>query len=354
MLHVGLDLSRRRVDVCAISEMGELLGQFRSPVDRDGLYGLARRVEPYGGSVRAVVESMNGARYVHDELTAQGWQVLLADAQKTKGLAPLACKTDTVDARVLAELSFRDLVPAIWLPTPGVRREREQARYRMHLVKHRTTLKNRVHSTLIAHGHQVPVSDLFGSAGRRLLACLELPDPWDRTTSATLELIDDLDRRINELERELQRAGADHRYVPLLMTCPGIGWVLAYTIAAEIGEIERFPTPKRLVSYTGLCPRVHQSGEVDLRGRLSKHGPRYLRWALIDAAAHASRHPLYTERYQQLKRRVGRQRGSKVAQIDLARRLAEAIWHMLTKNQPFQPFTPAGATHPLAAKTALH
>ena len=349
MLHVGLDLSRRRVDVCVISEPGELVGRFRAPVDRDGLRGLARRVEPYGGPVRAVVESMNGARFVHDELTGYGWRVLVADAQKVRGLAPLACKTDSVDARVLAELSWRDLVPAIWLPSPEVRGEREQARFRLHLVKHRSTLKNRIHSTLIAHGHQVPVTDLFGAAGRRLLASLELPEPWAATTAATLALIDELDRRIAQLERELQRAGADHRYVPLLLTAPGIGWILAYTIASEIGEIERFPTPKRLVSYTGLCPRVYQSGNTDLRGHLSKHGPRYLRWALVDAAAVACRHPLYAERYQQTKRRVGRQRGAKVAQIDLARRLAEAIWHMLTRNQPFTPFTPASATTPLAA-----
>jgi hypothetical protein len=78
VLHVGLDLSRRRVDVCVISDAGELLGQFRAPVDRDGLYGLVRRVEPFGGPVRAVVESMNGARFVHDELTERGWRVLLA------------------------------------------------------------------------------------------------------------------------------------------------------------------------------------------------------------------------------------------------------------------------------------
>ena len=87
---------------------------------------------------------MNGARFVHDELVKYGWEVLVADAQRVKGLAPLACKTDKVDARVLAELSFRDLVPAIWLPTPELRAERERSRWRLHLVKHRATLKNRV------------------------------------------------------------------------------------------------------------------------------------------------------------------------------------------------------------------
>jgi transposase len=94
VLHVGLDLSRKRVDVCLISDQGELIDRFTATPDRDGLYGLARRVAVYGEPVRAVVESMNGARFVHDELVAHGWEVLVADAQKVKGLAPLACKTD--------------------------------------------------------------------------------------------------------------------------------------------------------------------------------------------------------------------------------------------------------------------
>jgi transposase len=61
---------------------------------------------------------MNGARFVHDRLEEYGWEVLIADATKVKGLAPLACKTDKIDARVLATLSARDLVPEIWLPDP--------------------------------------------------------------------------------------------------------------------------------------------------------------------------------------------------------------------------------------------
>ena len=221
MLHVGLDLSRRRVDVCLISSEGELVEHFRAPADRDGLYGLSRRVAVYGEPVRGVVESMNGARFVHDELVRYGWEVLVADAQRVKGLAPLACKTDKIDARVLAELSFRDLVPAIWLPTPELRQERERSRWRLHLVKHRSILKNRVHASLIAFGHQVPMADLFGVGGRKLLAGLDFPEPWLGHVRASVELIDDLDRRIAEIERWLQRSGADHRYIPLLMTAPG-------------------------------------------------------------------------------------------------------------------------------------
>ncbi len=209
---------------------------------------------------------------------------------------------------MLAVLSQRDLVPAIWLPDPSIRRERELARFRLHLVRHRTTLKNRIHATLITFGHPCPVSDLFGHAGRELLDRLAIPDPWRRNVDAGLELIDELELQIARLTCELKRQGADHRYIPLLVTAPGFGWINAYTVASEIGDIERFASPAKLCGYTGLCPRVIQSGGSDRRGPISKHGPRYLRWGLFEAAMNACKHPVYAERYQHTKKRLGRQR----------------------------------------------
>jgi transposase len=343
MLYAGLDLSRKRLDFCLLAEGGERARVGACPPDRDGLAALARSVD---GPVRAAIESMTGARFVHDELERHGWDVDVADAQKVKGLAPLACKTDRIDAWVLAELCRRDFVPAIWLPDPSVRAERERARFRLHLVRHRTALKNRIHQTLIAFGTPCPVSDLFGRAGRQLLERLAVPEPWAGDVAIALELIDDLDRRIAGIERELKQLGADHRYVSLLQTVPGIAWVLGYTIVAEIGDIGRFASPTKLIGYSGLCPRVYQSGDSDRRGALTKAGPRYLRWALIEAAVHASTSRYYRPLYQTTASRLGRQRGRKVARVVIARKLAEAIWHMLTRNQPFAP---AGATGVLAA-----
>jgi transposase len=337
MLHVGLDLSRTRVDVCVLDEDGTTLEQTTASPDAGGLADLVARLAVHGGPVMAVIESMNGARFVHDSLELAGWSVELADAQRAKGLAPLACKTDKIDAWVLAELSRRDLVPAIWLPTPAVRAERERARWRLHLVRHRTALKNRVHAALIAFGHPCPVSDLFGAKGRVLLESLALPEPWAGDVAAALRLIDTLDAEIAGIEKELRAMGADHPYVPLLMTVPGIAWILAYTIAAELGDIGRFSCPAKLVGYTGLCPRVYQSGRNDHRGSLTHNGPKYLRWALIEAATHAAASPVYRDRYQRTKARLGKQRGAKVARVDLARRLAEAIWWMLSRRQAFAP-----------------
>jgi transposase len=132
-----------------------------SPPDADGLQHLSERVARHGAPVRAAIESMNGARFAHDRLELHGWQVEIADAQKVKGLAPLACKTDRIDAWVLAELARRDLVPAIWLPDPLVRAERERTRWRLHLVRHRSSLKQRVRAVLLTHGKPCPVTDLM-------------------------------------------------------------------------------------------------------------------------------------------------------------------------------------------------
>jgi transposase len=345
VLYVGLDLSRKRLEWQALDLGGERVGIGAVPPDRDGLSrlpGLVGDVE-----VLAVIESMSGARFVHDRLERLGWDVRVADAVKARGLAPLACKTDRIDCWVLAELARRDLVPEIWLPDPGVRAERERARFRLHLVKHRSSLKNRVHAILFQHGIPNGHSDLFGAAGRRMLERLRLPEPWSSTVACSLELIDTLTGEIRACERELQRLGADHEYVGLLTTVPGIGWVLAYTIASEVGEIDRFASPRKLVGYTGLCPRVDQSGERDRRGPLRKNGPAYLRWALIESAHAGLRyHQPYRELAERLRARHGRKRGTKIAVIEVARRNTHAIWHMLTKNEPFAP---AGADLRLAA-----
>src|SRR3954451_11593555 len=133
-------------------------------------------------------------------------------------------------------------------------------------------------------GHPCPVSDLFGYAGRELLDRLAIPDPWRRNVDASFEVIHDLELQIARLTVELRRHGADHRYIPLLVTAPGFGWINAYTVASEIGDINRFPSPVKLCGYNGLCTRVYQSRSSHPCGPISKNGSRSLGWALFEAA----------------------------------------------------------------------
>jgi hypothetical protein len=105
-----------------------------------------------------------------------------------------------------------------------------------------------------------------------------------------------------------------------------VGWS---TVASEIGDIERFPSPP-----SSACRAVGQrrSPRPDLSTARATRG-----WALFEAALHACKHPVYAERYQRTRRRLGRRRGPTVAQIDLSRKLTETIWHMITRNEPFAP-----------------
>jgi transposase len=220
MLHVGLDLSRTRLDVHVMDEAGAPVLVTTATPDSGGLASLVHRVGEFDQPVTAAIESMTGARFIHDQLELRGWQVEIADAVKVKGLAPLAAKTDKIDAWVLAELSRRELVPAVWLPDPAVRAERERARWRLYLVHHRTALKNRIHATLLTFGYPCPVADLFGVAGRQLLDGMTVPEPWAGDVAAARHPIDLLNSEIHGGEAALRTAGADHPYVPLLTTAP--------------------------------------------------------------------------------------------------------------------------------------
>lgn len=344
-MHVGMDLGRNTMAVAVVTDDGELVDEWSVRPDGPGLGRLVDRVgsaEPVYG----VIESMTGARFIYDFCTDAGWTMMMANAHAVKGISRIAAKTDRIDARILADLSRRDLVPSIWIPSQQVREDRELARFRLHLVKHRTGLKNRVHAQMITWGRPCPVSDLFGRAGRHHLETLDLPEPWKTNMAATLEVIDHLDGQIKQCETELRHQGINHPYVPLLKTIPGVGDILAYTIAAEIGDINRFDSPKKLVGYTGLTPRVHQSGDSDWRGPLTRNGPKYLRWALIEAAVHGCRHPAFAAKHQRTKQRLGKQRGAKVARVETARRITTAIYWMLTRQEQFNP---RGPTLTLAA-----
>jgi transposase len=349
--YVGVDWAYRQAQWCALAAGGDTVGEGRIPADRDGL---ARLVLELGDEVKACLEMMSGALWVRDELVACGWQVEVADARKVKTVAPLAAKTDKVDARLLAELSRRELVPALWLPSLDERALRERLRRRMHLVRLRTSAKGRIFGLQTQWGVRVSLQRLRRGDGLTLLERAGMPEVWRRSVRECLSLIEFLDARLEPLERELRPlAKADPRAV-LLDTIPGVAELLALTIAVEIGDIDRFHRPEQLVSYGRLAPRVHQSGQARPQsGPLNKSGSRLLGWAAVEAAQHAWRetnpwHDLYVD--------VGRRsRHTNAAKAAVARKILIAVWHMLSRNQPFKPAprTTEGTSVPASSRVAL-
>jgi transposase len=278
---------------------------------------------------------MSGAVWVRDRLATVGWDIRLADARKVKAIAPLACKTDRVDARVLADLARRDLIPEVWVPSLEERANRERLRRRAHLIRLRTSATNRAFGLLTQWGLRRNLTALRKPGAIDELAEHGVPPIWQQSITTLLGVIDDLDAQIAPLERELRpHACADPR-VKLLATIPGVAELLGLTLAAEIGEITRFPTARKLVGYSGLTPMIKQSGQSSRTGRISKAGPATLRWAAVEAAQQAWRpnspwHRLYTD----TKRRHGKANPAKAA---VARKVLIAAWHVLARHEPFKP-----------------
>lgn len=338
MNYVGIDWAYGRAAFCAIGESGEISAEGLIPANEDGL---ARLVLQVGGEASACVEMMSGAVWVRDRLEASGWRVQVAHARKVRDVAPLACKTDKVDARVLAELCRRDLVPELWLPSPEDRALRERLRRRAHLVKARTSARNRIFGLLTQFGLRISHARLRKPDAIELLRRRGVPEVWRDSISELLELAAEMDRRIEPIDRELGPiARADER-ARLLATMPGIGPLLSLTFAAEIGEVSRFASPGKLVGYAGLAPRISQSGERSAIGALSKAGSRTLRWAAVEAANNAWRpsspwHGHYL--------RVAARHGKNPAKSAVARKLLIAAWHMLSRREPFKQPAPANSS----------
>lgn len=348
MNYVGIDWAYGRAAWCAMTDAGTIAGEGLIPANENGL---ARLVLEQGTEVKAAVEMMSGAVWVRDRLEASGWEVQVAHARKVRDVAPLACKTDKVDARVLAELCRRDLVPELWLPSPEDRALRERLRRRMHLVRTRTAARNRIFGLLTQFGLRASYRRLRRPDAIEFLEGRGVPEVWRASITELIELAEEMDRRIIPLERELcPLARADQR-VRLLRTIPGIGPLLGLTFAAEIGEVSRFRTPGKLVGYAGLAPRVSQSGERSQTGALSKAGSRTLRWAAVEAANQAWR-PANPWHGHYL--RVSARHGKNPAKSAVARKLLIAAWHMLSRDEPFKPAASTAArTLPRRAPAAF-
>ena len=331
MNYVGIDWAYGRAAWCAVSESGAIADEGLIPADEDGL---AKLVLKLGTEVKACVEMMSGAIWVKDQLELAGWEIEVAHAGKVRDVAPLACKTDKVDARVLAELCRRDLVPALWVASLEDRAIREQLRHRRHLVKGRIAARNRIFGLLTQFGLRISLRRLRHADAIELLERRGVPVAWRESIARHLAEIEEIESRITAIDKELGPLARSDSRARLLQTIPGVGPLISLTFASEICDVSRFASPAKLVGYAGMAPRINQSGERSATGRLSKAGSRTLRWAAIEAANQAWRpsNPFHAHY-----RRIAARHGTNPAKSAVARKLLITSWHMLARNQVFQP-----------------
>lgn len=297
---IGVDTHRKFSKATARDAAGKVVWRQRvEHADRDGL---REQLLTWPEGAPVVLEATFGWGWLCDELQAAGMEPHLASSRKVaawrdaRGMA----KSNRTDADLLSELwTQQPRWWEVWLAPQDVRDKREWMRYRMTLVAMQSGLKCRIHAVLHRHGIVHPYSDLFGTSGRRFLSLLITRDDGrlSPTAKSTIKgygsLLDHVRRQIATATHEIRKQLAKTPLGERLCTLPGVGWILAYTILAEVGNIHRFRSAKHMASYCLLAPRGYDSGDEDGEAPKGRHvgrvGRRTLKWAWIEAAHSAVR-----------------------------------------------------------------
>jgi transposase len=337
MVYIGVDLHRKRSQLAAVNEEGELL--FNRNVPSESLELLRVLGEVQDREPQVAFEATYGWGWFADLLADAGIPAHMAHPLATKAIAANRVKNDSVDAKTLAHLLRTGLLPEAWIAPPEVREARCLVRMRAGLVRIRTRLKNQLHALLAEHGVQPTKTDIFGPGGRRQLASLKLPPLTTRRIEAALRLIDELTLEIDGADSDLRKHFDKDPRVLRLLPIPGIGLTTAATIVAEVWDINRFRSPEHLCSWAGLTPREHSSAGHTRRGHISKQGSRWVRWVIVEAAMHGLRNAKLREWYLGIAVR----RGEKIAAVAVGRRLLTLAFYALRDTHGCRAFPPSSS-----------
>jgi transposase len=296
------------------------------------------------------IEATANWYWITDEIEQAHCVPQLVHPRKAKLMMGQINKTDRLDTHGLNVLQRNGTLPTVWIPPGPLRELRELTRTRVVLVAQRTRWKNRITATLAKWGlPPSEYSDAYGKKAREELGqrLLRLPEQTRWATAQMLRQLDGLSAQIGEFERRLGELVEATAEMQRLETLPGVGVILAATIWLEIGEVGRFLSAERLASYAGTTPRVHSSGDRTRYGRTRPDVNRYLKWAFSEAAnSVAVNHRRWPERHvSQLYARLRGRKGHAKAVGAVARHLAEAAFHVLSRQQEYRdPTSSVGRT----------
>lgn len=286
MLRVGMDMHKRFSVVTVADDSGNDLIKGKRLNNDEG--EIRSFFESFDDEVRVVLEAGGNWYWMCDLLDGMGIDNILCHPLKTKAIASARIKTDKIDSRILSHLGRMDFVPEAYKPDMATRHLRELLRYRASMVRVRTATKNKVHALLARLNVPSPYSDLFGKKGIAYLEALELLPVYREALDGYLRLLAAVGEELSYAEVLVGKAREHSQGAQLLETIPGVGPILSLTILAEVGDAARFHSAKHLASCAGLVPSVSQSGSSTRYGHITRAGSSWLRWALVEAAIHAS------------------------------------------------------------------
>jgi transposase len=335
LYYIGMDLHKNSSTFAIKDKDGKLIDSANLPTEPSAIKGYLRK---YPDS-RLVLEPVSQWHFYADFLQKMDIDVHLANPLKVKAIASARIKTDKIDANVLCDLLRTNLLPEAYFASKEVRFWKEMVRFRASLIHLRTQVKNKIHAILFKNALRHPFTNLFGKAGRQWLKSLDLDEHFSFNLNRYLILLDALTDLINEADGKIEQTVNNHPQAKLLTTVPGISYCSGLTIMSEIGDINRFPSAKKLQGYAGLVPSTYSSGDRIAHGRITKQGNRWLRWTMTEIAQRqliCKKIPGFGWYYQRIKQR----KGSGAAAVATARKLLAVVWRLLKDNRPFEVIPP--------------
>ena len=330
---IGLDVHRSFAEV-AILENGT--------IQHAGRFKLEHwRVIAFGKTLKrndeVVLEATGNTSVIVRLLTPFVRRVVVANPLQVRSIAWAKVKTDKIDAGVLAKLHASGFLPEVWIPNEETEALRRRIAERNQLVSQMTRLKNRVHSVL--HANLIPRYAVFSERGRTWLDTQPLPEDQRRQIGRHIDEHDRIAIELVALEKNLAENALRDDRVKRLMTIGGVNAIVALGVLAAIGDVARFSSPQKLVSYFGLNPKVRQSGDRPAyHGRISRQGRAHARAMLVEAAWSIATQPGPLRAFFN---RVKQRRGQQIAAVATARKLAVLIWHLLTNEEDYAWTRPA-------------
>lgn len=294
---------------------------------------------------RIVIEICSSAGWVADLVEAAGIDLQVANtAAPAWRWSNTKRKTDRDDALRLAQMSALGQLPTVTVPPQNIRQWRALIRYRHHLVRRRTQIRNRIRALFDRGGLTLPKGkQCWTAAGIAALRewsrpLEEAPDQelWRGELSCELEAMQVVEQLVTRVETRLDQLAQASSDCRLLRSIPGVGPRLSEVVVAVIGDPKRFQNGKQIASYVGLCPRQYQSGNCDRQGRISCQGNSLLRSLLIEVSwVGLQYNPWMRSVYEQVRR--GSPARKKIAIVAVARRLIIRCWAMLRDGLSWHP-----------------
>ena len=318
--YIGVDLHKAFFHACAVSLTGARLWEQRFERNAAGLAAFgARHLE----GAHIAVEATGPTWKFVDAVHALGARVCVVDTRKTRLKAGYAAKTDRLDARRLADALRRESVVSIYIPPPAVRELREICRGRHHLVRVRAKLMQAIRALLLRQdAGDPPVTRLVSPRGLTWLKQIDLGGELQPVLHRLITALAAIDTEAVAADAGVRARAQTDPVAQALQTLEGFGPVLALTVRAEVGAVDRFRHWTHLASYAGLVPRVEASAGHVRYGAITREGSPWLRWALVEAAVHAIRRSDATGKWA---RRLAQRKGIVKARVALARQLCRDI-----------------------------